>query len=103
MARSLAEPIPAPEFPADFALRHVSGEQDIQPWVEMFNQSFIDRWNHHDLTAETVRYWMQDENYQPELDLIVVSGDRKFAASAAAQKTVGSNYWVRGATFGKWD
>jgi GNAT superfamily N-acetyltransferase len=75
MARSLAEPIPTPEFPADFALTHVSGEQDIQPWVEMFNQSFIDHWNHHDLTAETVRYWMQDANYQPELDLIAISGD----------------------------
>ncbi|WP_293155880.1 MULTISPECIES: GNAT family N-acetyltransferase [unclassified Microcoleus] len=85
MARSLAEPIPAPEFPADFALTHVSGEKDIQPWVEMFNQSFIDHWNHHDLTAETVRYWMQDENYQPELDLIAVSGDRKFAAFCDCQ------------------
>ncbi|MGB3266333.1 MAG: GNAT family N-acetyltransferase [Microcoleus sp.] len=93
MGRSLAEPIPAPEFPADFALTHVSGEQDIQPWVEMFNQSFIDHWNHHDLTAETVRYWMQDPNYQPELDLIAVSGDslrdsfasRKFAAFCDCQ------------------
>jgi mycothiol synthase len=85
MARSLAEPIPTPEFPADFALTHVSGEQDIQPWVEMFNQSFIDHWNHHDLTAETVRYWMQDPNYQPELDLIAVSGDRKFAAFCDCQ------------------
>ncbi|PSB51622.1 GNAT family N-acetyltransferase [filamentous cyanobacterium Phorm 6] len=93
MARSLSEPIPAPEFPADFALTHVSGEKDIQPWVEMFNQSFIDHWNHHDVTAETVRYWMQDENYQPELDLIAVSGDslrdsfasRKFAAFCDCQ------------------
>jgi mycothiol synthase len=85
MVRSLAEPIPTPEFPADFALTHVSGEQDIQPWVEMFNQSFIDHWNHHDLTAETVRYWMQDANYQPELDLIAISGDRKFAAFCDCQ------------------
>ena len=93
MARSLAEPIPTPEFPANFTLTHVSGEQDIQPWVEMFNQSFIDHWNHHDLTAETVRYWMQDPNYQPELDLIAISGDslrdsfasRKFAAFCDCQ------------------
>ena len=79
----------------------------------MFNQSFIDHWNHHDLTAETVRYWMQDANYQPELDLIAVSGDRKFAAfcdcqlkpqknAPSGQKTVGLNCWVRDATFGKW-
>ncbi|NJK68744.1 MAG: GNAT family N-acetyltransferase [Microcoleus sp. CSU_2_2] len=85
MARSLCEPIPTPEFPANFALTHVSGEQDIQPWVEMFNQSFIDHWNHHDLTAETVRYWMSDPNYQPELDLIAISGDRKFAAFCDCQ------------------
>ncbi|MGL5059337.1 MAG: GNAT family N-acetyltransferase [Microcoleus sp.] len=85
MARSLCEPIPTPEFPANFSLTHVSGEQDIQPWVEMFNQSFIDHWNHHDLTEETVRYWMSDPNYQPELDLIAVSGDRKFAAFCDCQ------------------
>jgi mycothiol synthase len=85
MARSLSEPIPEPEFPANFSLTHVSGEQDIQPWVEMFNQSFIDHWNHHDLTVETVRYWMSDPNYQPELDLIAVSGDRKFAAFCDCQ------------------
>ncbi|MCU0543142.1 MAG: GNAT family N-acetyltransferase [Oscillatoriaceae cyanobacterium Prado104] len=85
MARSLSEPIPKPEFPANFALTHVSGEQDIKPWVEMFNQSFIDHWNHHDLTEETVRYWMSDPNYQPELDLVAVSGDRKFAAFCDCQ------------------
>lgn len=85
MARSLCEPIPEPEFPANFSLTHVSGEQDIQPWVEMFNQSFIDHWNHHDLTVETVRYWMSDPNYQPELDLIAISGDRKFAAFCDCQ------------------
>lgn len=85
MVRSLAEPIPAPQFPAGFKLTHVSGEQDIQPWVDLFNDSFIDHWNHHDLTVETMCHWMRDENYRPELDLVAVSPEGTFAAFCDCQ------------------
>ncbi len=80
MARSLAEPIPEPQLPQGFTLRHSEGEQDTEAWVEMFNQSFIDHWNHHDLTVESYRHWRSDPDYRPELDLIAVATDGTFAA-----------------------
>ncbi|HLO49871.1 MAG TPA: GNAT family N-acetyltransferase [Kamptonema sp.] len=85
MARSLSETIPTPEFPAGFKLSRLAGEKDIQPWVEMFNESFIDHWNHHDLTVETVRQWMNDSSYQPELDLVAIAPDGTFAAFCDCQ------------------
>lgn len=85
MARSLSEPIPAPEFPAGFKLSHLAGEKDAQPWVEMFNESFIDHWNHHDLTVETVRHWINDSSYQPELDLVAIAPNGTFAAFCDCQ------------------
>lgn len=80
MKRSLAEPLPEPKFPAGFTLRQLRGEQDVEAWVEMFNQSFIDHWNHHDLTVEKRNYWLKDPNYKPELDLIAIGPDGSFAA-----------------------
>ncbi|OCQ89589.1 acetyltransferase [Oscillatoriales cyanobacterium USR001] len=85
MARSLWEPIPTPEFPADFKLSHLTGEKDAQAWVEMFNESFIDHWNHHDLTVQTVRQWMKDSSYQPELDLVAIAPNGTFAAFCDCQ------------------
>lgn len=80
MARSLAEPIPEPHFPTGFKLRQVDGEQDAMAWVEMHNQSFIDHWNHHDLTLENYKYQLTDPDYRPELDLIAVAANGTFAA-----------------------
>ena len=80
MARSLSEPIPEPHFPEGFLLRQVSCEQDAEAWVEMFNQSFIDHWNHHDLTVEKFNYDSAKPDYRNDLDLIAVTDDGKFVA-----------------------
>jgi len=80
MARPLDEPIPEPQFPDGFTLQHTAGEADAERWVEMFNQSFIDHWNHHPQTVEGHRHWLTDPNYQPEGDLIAVAPDGTFAA-----------------------
>lgn len=80
MARSLWEPIPEPQFPEGFLLRQVSCEQDAEAWVEMFNQSFIDHWNHHDLTVEEFNYYSAKPDYRNDLDLISVTGDGTFVA-----------------------
>ncbi|NJK77116.1 MAG: GNAT family N-acetyltransferase [Microcoleus sp. SU_5_6] len=80
MARSLSEPIPKPQFPEGFWLRQVSCEQDATAWVEMFNQSFIDHWNHHDLTVEEFNYYSNLPNYRNDLDAIAVAADGTFAA-----------------------
>ena len=80
LARSLSEPIPEPQFPEGFLLRQVSCEQDAEAWVEMFNQSFIDHWNHHDLTVKKFNYYSAKPDYRNDLDLIAVAGDGTFVA-----------------------
>ena len=80
MARSLSEPIPEPQIPEGFWLRQVSCEQDAEAWVEMFNQSFIDHWNHHDFTVEKFNYYSTLANYRNDLDSIAVAADGTFAA-----------------------
>ena len=80
LARSLCEPIPEPQFPAGFALCQFPGAEDAEAWVEMFNQSFIDHWNHHDLTVDKFKYNLAKPDYRNDLDLIAVADDGKFVA-----------------------
>lgn len=80
MARSLSEPIPEPKLPQGFTLIQFPGEQDAEAWVEMFNQSFIDHWNHHDLTLDKFKYDLAKPDYRNDLDLIAVAGDGTFVA-----------------------
>jgi len=80
MARSLSEPIPEPQFPQGFALIQFPGEQDATAWVEMFNESFIDDWNHHDLTVDRFKYNLAKPDYRNDLNLIAVAGDGTFVA-----------------------
>ncbi len=80
LARSISEPIPEPQFPEGFLLRQFSGEEDAEAWVEMYNQSFIDHWNHHDLTVEQFQYDLAKPSYRKDLDLIAVAVDGTFAA-----------------------
>lgn len=80
MARPLGQPVPEPQFPAGFTMRHSQGEADIEPWVDVFNQSFIDHWNHHPMLVESHRNWLQSPNYNRERDLICLAPDGRFAA-----------------------
>src|SRR5215212_168971 len=52
MARPLTEPIPEPQFPAGYTLRHVRDDADVAEWVACFNESFIDHWGFHPQTVE---------------------------------------------------
>jgi mycothiol synthase len=80
MARSLYQPIPEPQLPAGFKLITMKDLRELEPWVETYNESFIDHWNHHDLTLETVESWLNSCHYQPELNLIAVAPDNTLAA-----------------------
>ena len=52
MHRSLAEPIPEPEFPG-YTLRHMSRDlADVERSVELYNLSFIDHWGFHPLILD---------------------------------------------------
>lgn len=80
MERSLLEPILEPQFPEGFTVRHTIGKQDITAWVEMFNQTFIDHWNHRDLTVEVASHLLNHPHYRPELDLGAIAPDGTFAS-----------------------
>jgi mycothiol synthase len=80
LACALDQPIPAPQLPAGFTLRHVANEAEVAQWVAMFNLSFIDHWNFQPMPVERRLHWLEDPNYRPEQDLIIVAPDGTFAA-----------------------
>jgi mycothiol synthase len=80
MTRPLDLPIPEPEFPEGFTLRHLKGEEEAEAWVACFNQSFIDHYNHHAMQVEERKHWMHEEHYRAESDLIATAPDGTFAA-----------------------
>lgn len=85
MELSLSDSIPEPQFPQGFRLYQMGAEQDIEAKVELYNQAFIDHWNHHPLTVERVKQELNKPYYRPELDLIAVAPDETFAAFCYCQ------------------
>lgn len=79
-ACSLNQSLSLPSLPSGFTLRSLSGEQELQAWVDLFNESFIDHWDHHDIRLETVRQWLKNPSYRPDLNLIAVAPGGTFAA-----------------------
>lgn len=101
MARPLNQPIPEPQLPAGYILRHVASDSDIAAWVAAFNNSFIDHWNHHPETIESHAHWLKNPNYKPERDLIAVAPDGTLAAfcfctinSAENERNGKSEGWI---------
>ena len=80
MARALSEPVPEPVFPEGYTVRYAEGEEDIERWVDCYNQSFIDHWGFHAETVEERRQRLRRPGYLPEQDLVAVAWDGSFAA-----------------------
>jgi mycothiol synthase len=78
MARPLDATAPAPQLPAGFRL--VEGPHDPAAWAALFNESFVDHWNHEPWTAEKVQHWQGEPNYRADLDLAIVAPDGVLAA-----------------------
>jgi len=76
MTRPLNEPIPAPQAPDGFVVRHVAGEHEVEPLVALHRAAF----GTENLTIEDRLSWMRVPEYDPELDLIVVAPDGTSAA-----------------------
>jgi len=102
MVRSLAVPIPAPALPPGFQVRSVEAEDAIA-WVEMFNQTFIDHWNHRPTSVEDFDYAISLSSRIPELDLVAIAPDGNLAAFcrgaiyAEENQTLGrSEGWITG-------
>ena len=80
MARPLEGPIPEPQFPPGYTVRPLAGEAEHEQWMDVFNWSFIDHWNHHPLTLEQHQHWVSLPGYRPDGDLIAIAPDGTFAA-----------------------
>ena len=75
MARSLSEPIPAPQLRGGFSIRPFRGEKEMEEWVALHRAAF----GTQVLTAENRRTWMQVPDYNPALDLVAVAPDGTLA------------------------
>lgn len=80
MRRSLTEPIPEPLLPEGFEIRQFDINTEAEAWVELFNQSFIDHWNHHPMTLQQLQYDTGQSSYDPSKDLVAVAPDGTLAA-----------------------
>lgn len=74
MARSLAEPIPQPQFPEGFASRPTNADE-AEAWIALYNQSFVDHWHFTPITLRDREFRLTYPTYQPELDWIAVAPD----------------------------
>ncbi len=80
LSQSLKQTIPTAHLPEGFSIRAVDGEREAQAWVDLHNQAFCDAWLYHPLTVESYKHRLQAPDYLPELDLVAVDADGKFAA-----------------------
>ncbi len=76
-----AQPILAPEFPAGFELVAGIEQTNLQGWVDMFNQSFIDHFNFHPTSvAEQQHFISTNPAYRPAMNLTALAPDGTLAA-----------------------
>ena len=77
MVRSLNEPIPAPQVPAGFSIRHVTGEHEVQALVALHRAAF----GTENMTVKERLAMMGVPEYDSELDLLAIAPDGRFAAT----------------------
>jgi ribosomal protein S18 acetylase RimI-like enzyme len=75
-ARSLGDPIPEPQVPAGFGVRHVAGEHEADALAALHRAAF----GTQNMTVEGRLSWMRTPEYDPELDLVAVAPDGTLAA-----------------------
>jgi ribosomal protein S18 acetylase RimI-like enzyme len=78
--RPLDGPIAAPVLPAGYTLRHVVGEADLEARVAVHRAAFAPS----RMTTEKHRAVMAAPTYRPELDLVAVAPDGRFASYCIA-------------------
>jgi mycothiol synthase len=76
MVRPLGEPIPEPQGPKGFVIRHVEGEHEVEALVALHRAAF----GTQNLTVEARLSWMRTPEYDPALDLVAVAPDGVLAA-----------------------
>ncbi len=76
MARRLDEPIPTPQIPVGFSIRHVAGEHEAGALVALHRAAF----GSESMTVEERLAMMRTPDYDPEMDLLAVAPDGTMAA-----------------------
>src|SRR5262249_54468701 len=76
MARSLDEPVPAPQLPEGFVLRPLAGEGEVEDYVALHRAAF----GTENMTVERRLAIVRNPGYLPELDLVAVAPDGTLAA-----------------------
>ena len=77
LKRSLQQPLPEYSIPSGLKIRTVDAKSDAEAWVEMFNQSFVDHWNHTPMTVEDFHYYSGFSDHNPALDLVIETASGK--------------------------
>jgi ribosomal protein S18 acetylase RimI-like enzyme len=76
LQRSLALPIPAPQLPSGFSVRHVSGEAEVEDLVELHRAAF----GTENMTVAYRLAMMRVPDYDPSLNLLAVAPDGRLAS-----------------------
>lgn len=76
MTRPLAAAIPAAQLPANFTLRHLAGESEVDAWVALHRAA----WGTENMTAAYRLSMIDTPDYDPALDLLAVAPDGTLAA-----------------------
>ena len=76
MVRPLHELIPAPQVPPGFSVRRVAGEHEVEELVALHRAAF----GTENMIVEERLSMMRGPEYDPELDLLAVTTDGRFAA-----------------------
>lgn len=76
LVRTLNDPVPEPELPSGFQVRHVAGEHEAERCVELHRAAFGTR----NMTVEIRRSIMQEPDYDPQGDLVIVAPDGMWVA-----------------------
>ncbi|MBN1259372.1 MAG: GNAT family N-acetyltransferase [Anaerolineae bacterium] len=80
MVRALTGPAPAPRVPEGFAIRPLRGEAEVPALVALHHAAHSEA----QLTVEERLSWMRVSEYDPALDLVVVSPDGELVAYCMA-------------------
>jgi mycothiol synthase len=81
MERQLDLPIPEAALPEGYRLFTPQTQDDHVRWLDAFNMSFIDHWNHHPASLEEHMHWIGNEPYyRGDLTLLAEAPDGQVAA-----------------------
>jgi mycothiol synthase len=85
MERSLSEPIPPAAIPQGFRLRPVEAAE-AAAWTALYNDAFIDHWDHHPLRVERLERIWAEPGYRRDLDLVVGAADGSLVAFCTCER-----------------